>query len=69
MRATIRDQETLKTIRPLELVGYLRAQGWRQISEIDEKSSLWEVPAGTTIMRTKRSSCLYNTRQEISLSA
>jgi len=44
MRATIRDQETLKTIRPLELVSYLRAQGWRQLSEIDEKSALWGGP-------------------------
>jgi hypothetical protein len=44
MKATIRDQETLKTVRPLELVSYLRAQGWRQVSELDDKSALWEKP-------------------------
>src|ERR1043166_6902415 len=40
MKATTRDQETLRTVRPLELVSFLRAQGRRQVSEFD----VWEKP-------------------------
>lgn len=42
MRATIRDQETLRSIRPLELFSYLRNQGWHHVAELDDRSALWE---------------------------
>ena len=42
MRVTIRDQETLRSIRPLELFSYLRNQGWHQVAELDDRSALWQ---------------------------
>lgn len=40
MKATIRDLETLRTIRPLEVVSYLRAHRWQQAEKI-ERGAFW----------------------------
>jgi hypothetical protein len=40
MKATIRDLETLRTIRPLEIVSYLRAHRWQQAEKI-ERGAFW----------------------------
>ncbi len=40
MKATIRDAEILRAIRPLELVAYLRANGWRQEQRL-ERGAFW----------------------------
>lgn len=41
MKATIRDPQALDALRPLEIVSYLRATGWRQESIQAERSSVW----------------------------
>ena len=41
MKATIRDAATLSTIRPLEVVSYLRAAGWKKESEQAGKWATW----------------------------
>jgi len=41
MKALVRDTETLQSLRPLELVQYLRANGWRQGRQIPDKASYW----------------------------
>src|SRR5215470_5109861 len=41
MKALVRDTETLQSLRPLELVQYLRANGWRQGRQIPDKASHW----------------------------
>ena len=40
MKATIRDLETLRTIRPLEVVSYLRAHRWHQAEKL-ERGAFW----------------------------
>src|ERR1700731_77881 len=40
MKATIRDAEILRAIRPLELVAYLRANGWHQEQRL-ERGAFW----------------------------
>lgn len=35
MKAIIRDPEVLRTVRPLEVVAYLRTQGWREVQRLD----------------------------------
>ncbi len=40
MKATIRDLETLRTIRPLEMVSYLRAHQWHQAEKLD-RGAFW----------------------------
>ena len=40
MRTTIRDIETLASIRPLEMVAYLRANGWQQEQKL-ELGAFW----------------------------
>jgi hypothetical protein len=40
MKATIRDAEILRAIRPLELVGYLRANGWHEEQPL-ERGAFW----------------------------
>lgn len=45
MRATIRDIETLRSVRPLEVVAYLRAHQWQQ-AEILEGGAIWTKEAG-----------------------
>lgn len=41
MKARIRDLETLRSIRPLDLVSYLRQAGWKKVSGQDGKYSVW----------------------------
>ncbi len=41
MRATVQDAQALKAIRPLEMVAYLRASGWREERQIADKASIW----------------------------
>jgi hypothetical protein len=41
MRAIISDLDTLRSLKPLELVQYLRAKGWQQDSELGAKATLW----------------------------
>jgi hypothetical protein len=41
MKALVRDTETLQSLRPLELVQYLKANGWQQNRQIPEKASYW----------------------------
>jgi hypothetical protein len=41
MKALVRDTETLQTLRPLELVQYLKANGWQQNRQIPDKASYW----------------------------
>ena len=36
MRATIKDKKTLSTLRPLDVVSYLRAKGWELKREHDD---------------------------------
>lgn len=40
MKATIRDIETLRAVQPLDLVSYLRANGWHQ-ADAAERSATW----------------------------
>jgi hypothetical protein len=41
MKALVRDTGTLQSLRPLELVQYLKANGWQQNRQISEKASYW----------------------------
>jgi hypothetical protein len=41
MRAIISDLDTLRSLKPLELVQYLRAKGWHQDSDLGAKATLW----------------------------
>jgi hypothetical protein len=41
MRAIISDLDTLRSLKPLEVVQYLRAKGWQQDSDIGPKATLW----------------------------
>jgi hypothetical protein len=41
MRAIIRDAETLRTLRPLELLAYLRSTGWRAAESPTSRASVW----------------------------
>jgi hypothetical protein len=41
MRAIISDSDTLRSLKPLELVQYLRAKGWQKDSELGTKATLW----------------------------
>ena len=47
MKTSVRDTETLQSLRPLELVQYLRANGWRQDRQISDKAYHW-VGKGST---------------------
>lgn len=40
MKTTIRDLETLSAIRPLEMVAYLRSNGWQQAQKL-ERGAFW----------------------------
>ena len=46
MRAVISDLDTLRALKPLELVQYLRAKGWQQDSDLGTKATLWVRPDG-----------------------
>jgi hypothetical protein len=41
MRAIISDLDTLRSLKPLELVQYLRAKGWQQGGDLGTKATLW----------------------------
>jgi hypothetical protein len=41
MKTSVRDTEALQSLRPLELVQYLRANGWQQERQIPDKASYW----------------------------
>ena len=45
MKATIRDADAIGALRPLNVVGYLRAHGWRKFSEFAGKFSVWVHPS------------------------
>lgn len=47
MKATIRDIETLRTVRPLEVVSYLRAHRWHQAEKF-ERGAFWIKEEGGT---------------------
>jgi hypothetical protein len=46
MRITIRDREVLSSLRPLDILAYLRAAGWHPVSDVHDRdrSSVWTVP-------------------------
>jgi hypothetical protein len=41
VNVTIRDRDVLGSLRPADLLNYLRASGWQRESEIGEKAELW----------------------------
>jgi len=41
VRVAIQDELTLHSLKPLEMIAYLRAKGWKQEFEIQNKGSLW----------------------------
>lgn len=45
MRVTVRDQETLRTLRPMELAAYLRVKGWRE-QQHQARAAVWVRPNG-----------------------
>jgi len=44
MRAEITDNETLRSLRPLDIASYLHATGWQNIEDIGDKASVWVLP-------------------------
>ena len=44
MNVTIRDSDVLNSLRPADLLTYLRASGWQQESGIGDKAELWVKP-------------------------
>ncbi|NNM60730.1 MAG: hypothetical protein HKM03_01015 [Steroidobacteraceae bacterium] len=47
MKAAIHDADTLRGLKPLEVVQYLRAKGWQQEGDLGSKATLW-VTGGDT---------------------
>lgn len=45
MKTTIRDTDILRTIRPLDVVAYLRTSGWQLDREVEGRYSRWLRPA------------------------
>lgn len=41
MRAIVSDLATLRSIKPLELVQYLRAKGWQHDGDLGDRAALW----------------------------
>jgi hypothetical protein len=41
VKVTIRDQGVLNSLRPVDLIAYLRASGWSRETEIEQKASIW----------------------------
>jgi hypothetical protein len=56
MNAEITDIETLRSLRPLDIVSYLHATGWRNVENRSEKASLWvsEANPDTELVVPKR---------------
>ncbi len=46
MKVTIRDKEVLNSLRPVDLIAYLRASGWNREADIGNKASVWVKPDG-----------------------
>lgn len=46
MKAIVSDLDTLRTLKPLEVVQYLRAKGWQQDGDLGSKATLWVRPNG-----------------------
>ena len=47
MRVAVQDRETLSALKPIEMMAYLRANGWQQESDCAGKSSLWILREGS----------------------
>ena len=47
MRVAVEDRETLRALKPIEMMAYLRAKGWQQASDRAGKGSLWVLPGGS----------------------
>ena len=58
MTAELLDSETLRTLRPLDIVSYLHATGWQITEDLGEKASLWSMPGDpdTEVLVPKRQS-------------
>lgn len=41
MKVAIQDRQAIHSLKPLELIAYLRARGWRQEADLNGKGSLW----------------------------
>lgn len=44
MNVTIRDSKVLNTLKPTDMVAYLRASGWQRESDLDGNAELWISP-------------------------
>lgn len=47
MKATVQDIDTLKSVQPLEVAAYLRANGWRESEYVPERTSIWSLENGS----------------------
>jgi hypothetical protein len=47
MKATVRDISALAAIKPLEVAAYLRASGWRQVTEASQRWATWLLKQGS----------------------
>ncbi|SFM04766.1 hypothetical protein [Methylobacterium pseudosasicola] len=45
MKALIQDAVAINSIKPLNVIGYLRSHGWSKFSEVHGKFSVWDNPA------------------------
>src|SRR5258705_13064326 len=48
MKVTIRDPAVLYTVRPLEMVAYLRANGWHEVQRL-ERGAFWTKESGQEV--------------------
>jgi hypothetical protein len=48
MKVTIRDPAVLHTVRPLEMVAYLRANGWHEVQRL-ERGAFWTKESGQEV--------------------
>lgn len=44
MKSTIRDRDVLRSLRPSDMIGYLRSAGWAREAEVGDRASLWVNP-------------------------
>lgn len=54
MRAAINDADTLKGLKPLEVVQYLRAKGWQQAGDLGSKATLWVLGTDELVLPMRR---------------
>jgi hypothetical protein len=54
MRAAIHDVDTLRSLKPLEVVQYLRAKGWQQEGDLGNKATLWVTDTDAEIVLPMR---------------